>query len=244
MKIMYKKFAKYYDLLSEDKNYKEELKLLTNFFSRAKIDIKEVLEIGCGTGNFLHLLEKKGFSVVGLDLNKEMLKIAGKKLTKGNLLQGDMKNFNFKKKFDAILCLYNTIHYNLNYNELKKTLKNYYRHLKKGSMLIFDMGFNEERFNEKIVDVKKFQHKDDTLIYFSKPLKKGNKGVLKMAYILFKNNKINFEKEDHKIGIFSTFKVKKILENMNFSVDLKDGYTNNNWNKDSKNIVLLVCIKN
>eukprot|EP01052_Picozoa_sp_SAG31_P031634 SAG31_NODE_3372_length_4351_cov_4.835842_1_plen_162_part_00 len=45
------------------------------------LDKAEVLEIGCGTGNYLHALKTTVKSIVGLDANESMLRIAGERMT-------------------------------------------------------------------------------------------------------------------------------------------------------------------
>jgi ubiquinone/menaquinone biosynthesis C-methylase UbiE len=151
MDYLYKKFAKYYDLCYSGKDYVKETKFLEALIKKHKIKGKKILEVGSGTGNHAVCLEKKGFDIIGVDLNEEMLAVARKKSKKIKFVQGDMRSFNIKDEFDIILCLFSTMHYNTNVSDLKKTLKNFYKHLKKGGLLIFDMGFNEERYSAKQV---------------------------------------------------------------------------------------------
>jgi SAM-dependent methyltransferase len=154
-----------------------------------------------------------------------------------------MKNFDLKKEFDIVLCLFSTMHYNQNLKELERTLKNFYRHLKKGGLLIFDMGFNEERWEEGHVDVGSWSNKEVHLVRFSKSRRQGNHGILDMAYILFKNKKFYFGKEKHKLGIFKTLEVKKLTENIGFKTDLYENYTSKLWRKNSKKQVVFACVK-
>ena len=59
------------------------------------------LEIGCGTGYVLSLLEKLGFKTTGVDLHPEGLKLARTR-TKAVLISGDLKKISFKTKFEAV----------------------------------------------------------------------------------------------------------------------------------------------
>jgi len=59
------------------------------------------LEVGCGTGFVLSQLEKMGFTVTGVDVYLEGLRLAQKR-TKATLICGDLKNINHKTKFDAL----------------------------------------------------------------------------------------------------------------------------------------------
>lgn len=244
MDYLYKKFAKYYDLIYSGKDYNKETKFLEFLIKKYKINGKSILEVGCGTGNHTILLKKQGFNIIGIDLNKEMLTIAKRKIKSANFIEGDMKKFKLKKRFDIIICLFSTMHYNLNYADLEKTIRNFHRHLKPNGLLIFDMGFNKERIIKRgVADiVNKFDNKVN-IVRFSRSSIKGNILILHMAYILFKNNKFYFGQEQHKVGIFETLRVKKLTEEIGFSVSLYENYKNRYWNKRSKKYVVFACVK-
>ncbi len=63
----YKEMAKYYDLFYYNKSYEKEVKFLENLIGNRKF----ILDVGCGTGIHMNLLEEKGYYVDGLDLNAE-----------------------------------------------------------------------------------------------------------------------------------------------------------------------------
>jgi ubiquinone/menaquinone biosynthesis C-methylase UbiE len=243
MEYLYKKFAKYYDLCYSEKDYTKETNFLQNLIKKYKIKCKKILEVGCGTGGHAIHLKKKGFDIIGVDLNKEMLEVAKKKSKSIKFLQGDMRNFDLNKEFDIVLCLFSTIHYNQNLKELEKTLKNFYGHLKKGGLLIFDMGFNEERWEGSHVHVGNWSNKEVDLVRFSKSRRQGDFGILNMAYILFKNKKFYFGEEEHKLRIFKTHEVKKLSEKIGFKTDLYESYTQKSWRKNSKKYVVFACVK-
>lgn len=63
-------------------------KTVTKFFpDPGKI---RFLEIGCGTGFVLSYLEKLGFSMTGVDMHMEGLRIAQSRITKGSLICADV----------------------------------------------------------------------------------------------------------------------------------------------------------
>jgi SAM-dependent methyltransferase len=74
-----------------------------------------LLDLGCGTGRHIIYFAQRGFSVVGVDLSKHMLKVAKKKLNKealkGSLIRGDIARLDFLKKssFDYTICMYSTL---------------------------------------------------------------------------------------------------------------------------------------
>lgn len=243
MKILYKKLAKYYDLIYQDKLYDKETRFVQVLIKKYGITGKRVLDVGCGTGRHAAILNKKGFDVVGVDLNKEMLNIAKKKNKRIKFLQGNMRTFNLKEEFDIILCLFSTIHYARNYEEIRKTLKNFYKHLRKGGILIFDMGMTEEIWAGSRSQVVKKSAKSVELVRFSVSRRENNFAILGMAYVLYKNKKFYFESEEHKLGIFKTLKIKEIAEKTGFSADLYNDFSNKKWNAKSKRYVVFACVK-
>ena len=243
MKSLYKKFAVYYDLIYSKKDYEKEVKFVDSLIKKSKVNGKDLLEMGCGTGSHAVILKKKGYNVTGVDINKEMLKIARKKV-KVKFVQGDMRTFHLKNKFNIVLCLFSTMHYNLDYKQLEKTIKNYYRHLKEDGILIFDMGFNDERWIKGgILDIGNFQNKDAHVLRFSKSFEHGKFAILNMGYIVYKDNKFKFAQERHKIRRFRTLKVKKLMEKIGFKTKLYEDYTNKPWKKNSKKYVVFAGIK-
>ena len=59
------------------------------------------IDIGCGTGYVLPILEKLGFSVTGLDMYEEGLAFARKR-SKSPLIRADFNSVNLKRQYDAI----------------------------------------------------------------------------------------------------------------------------------------------
>nr|WP_300094551.1 class I SAM-dependent methyltransferase [Sedimentibacter sp.] len=69
-----------------------------------------VLDIGCGTGNFSIKLAKMGCNVTGIDISDNMLDIARKKAAEENLpikfLHMDLNDLKFKEnEFDAVFSM-------------------------------------------------------------------------------------------------------------------------------------------
>ena len=60
------------------------------------------LEIGCGTGFVLSYLEKLGFSMTGVDMHMEGLRIAQSRITKGSLICADVTRDVLGQPFPAL----------------------------------------------------------------------------------------------------------------------------------------------
>ena len=80
------------------KNYtlKQKVKLINSF----KTQDKELLDIGCGTGDFLKVAQQSGWKVSGAEPNKKARKLAYEKLKQTS---GDHNDFNLEKDIQFYL---------------------------------------------------------------------------------------------------------------------------------------------
>jgi predicted TPR repeat methyltransferase len=115
---------------------KDKVALINGWIKKSNPKATSVLEIACGTGAILKLMEKQ-YAISGLDLSKEMLSIAKKKIKKGNFYHQDMTSFSLNKKFDIILCIYDSINHLLKFAEWTKVFKNSSKHLNENGLFIF-----------------------------------------------------------------------------------------------------------
>ena len=68
---------------------------------------QSLLELGCGQGFFIEQFSKLSKNVVGVDLGKELIELAKKKITKAKFLVGNAENQNILagEKFDVITII-------------------------------------------------------------------------------------------------------------------------------------------
>lgn len=95
-KILYEIEDKHFWFVGRNKVIKEVIKKFIEDRGGLRF-----LEVGCGNGMVLSMLEKLGFLLTGLDVNREGLKFARKR-TNATLINKDVSKYNPKEKFDAI----------------------------------------------------------------------------------------------------------------------------------------------
>lgn len=130
----YKEFAKYYDNFYQNKNYEKEVNFLKHFIDKEDT----ILDIGCGTGIHLSLLEQSGYNVEGLDLNEEMLEIAKTRL-KCNLYNQNILDININKRYDVIISMFAVINHLKDIRELEQVLLNLKNILNTNGKIILDL---------------------------------------------------------------------------------------------------------
>jgi glycine/sarcosine N-methyltransferase len=155
------KDEKFYDLLSpdfdlmvsRDKRLKNEAPFFKKLFEENKV--KKILDLACGTGHHSIFFAKSGYGVTGVDLSEKMLQIArknakgvsGVRFVKGGFLDVYPK---LKDKFDAVICLGNSLPHLLSKKDLKKTLRNIYNLLNPGGILVLQNRNYDKILKKKI----------------------------------------------------------------------------------------------
>ena len=112
---------------------------------------QRLLDLATGTGAFPILLRRRGFmgKIVGLDRNRAMLALAGRKCgARIGLIQGDLARLPFTDaSFDAV-----TMGYGLRYVEdTRETLKEIYRLLRPGGVFVsLDFGLPDNWWYRRV----------------------------------------------------------------------------------------------
>ena len=135
---MYEEFARHYDHIYSYKDTAREMRFILAVMRKHRVRGKDVLDVACGTGRHADLLAGDGCTVVGIDKNEGMLRIARRKVPKAMFHRGDMKTFRLPRRFDVILCMFTSMNYNTRMADLVKTLRNFERHLADGGIIVFD----------------------------------------------------------------------------------------------------------
>ena len=113
------------------------------YLDLAKQGKGKILDIGCGTGRILkHLMENGYTDIVGMDLSKDMLHIAEKKLSDAGLtarlIEGDMRDFSIDNKFSLIMIPNCSMIYIDNDEDRRRVFQSVYKHLHNGGVFAFD----------------------------------------------------------------------------------------------------------
>src|SRR5262249_28589605 len=99
---------------------------------------RSALELGCGTGTILRGLPEE-LALEGLDASEEMLKIARKKVPRASFHLGDMSRFSLERRFDVILCIFNSINHLTEASRWLSFFEHVHLHLNPRGLLIFDI---------------------------------------------------------------------------------------------------------
>ena len=182
---MHKQFAEIYDIFMKYVDYDGWYNFLKGFIKTKGT----ILDLGCGTGEFILRFLEDGFSVVGVDLSEKMLEVAEKKLNdpkiigekfskdRCRLIKENIINFENTVDFennknnnlcqvDYIVCNFDTVNYLKNEKEFLKFIEKCNKNLKKDGFLIFD-AVTEDIFEEILEEAKTIKQFSEKLQFES-----------------------------------------------------------------------------
>ena len=192
-------YAKYYDpIYLQMKDYQKEAEIVKKIIKRfERKRSKTLLDVGCGTGEHLKYLSSV-FRCMGIDVNRSMIKIARNKLPNVRLKVDDMTDFRLKEKFDVITCLFSSIGYVQDFNNLVGTLENFYEHLNgQGLVLIEPWIFKKEFKKDYYINI--CEDEKMKLVRMGTSEIKDSKWLVFMHYLIGEKGRIKHFKELHKM---------------------------------------------
>jgi len=149
--IPYDKLARVYDRMEMDSFSVHMAEYTLKTLRRFGVEVKDALDLCCGTGTAVKIFSDRGWVMSGLDRSRDMLKVARAKLRGRNipLYCQELPRFEIREKkhkgpavlrhYDLITCFYDSLNYLKNERELKAAFRSVHRHLKPGGWFMFDM---------------------------------------------------------------------------------------------------------
>lgn len=222
----YDELSKVYDIV-----FPMEEKTLNFLLKDLKSNAK-VIDLACGTGAYSIELARRGYEVIGLDLDSEMIRLADEKKEKlpVNFFAEDMRKAkeNFQgNKYDMIFCIGNSIVHLDNKGQIESLIKDSYELLHEDGILdIQIINFDRilknkvealptiHRENEGVKFIRRYKHgQEDKKIFFETELEISNNGSVE----IYKNSVplISLQSEEllkmlvnvgfHKISLYGDF---------------------------------------
>jgi SAM-dependent methyltransferase len=214
----YNELAPLYDFICTPEDRKRDVVVLKKIIRRhLRSNGKSLLDVACGTGLEDKYL-KRSFSVTGLDLNNGVLRIARKRNPEVTYLRGNMRDFRLNRTYDVITC-FDAMCYLRGYRELRKTLKNFHRHLKPGGLLIFyiDPVFLKEHSKQDTIIVNRKTLNRKTIILFEVYHKYHDSVKGYAAYLIVEGDHASLKQDTFEtLGFFGVRKILQILQDLGF----------------------------
>lgn len=136
---LYSNLSAYYDLFCADVEYAEQCAFTRRVFeSFAQSNGQQYLDLACGTGAHIKIMQSLGFTATGVDNSAEMLAQAAQRCPDAGFILSDMAAFETPIRYDLISCFLYSIHYSHPVSALKQTLKRVFDALEPGGVFVFN----------------------------------------------------------------------------------------------------------
>ena len=142
----YDVLAPVYDRLNDTVDYAKWSDFVEKCFKKygTDISIRQVLDLGCGTGSMTLSLARKGYDMIGLDLSEDMLSVAESRAREEGLrdilfIVGDMCSFELYGTVDAVVCCLDGINHLSRREDVDACFAMVARYLNPGGVFVFDL---------------------------------------------------------------------------------------------------------
>jgi SAM-dependent methyltransferase len=203
---MFSESADLYDLIySGFKDYEAEAQAIAAIIRHEHPGARTVLDVACGTGEHARLLtDVHGFEVDGLDLDPAFVRIAGTKLPRGTVYEGDMVSFTLPRRYDAVVCLFSSIGYVRTLEKVRRTLERMRAHLTGDGIMLIEPWFPPEAMRSGHVSVRTAESDGLSVARMSLTEIEGRISRLRFEYLIGRSTGIERFSETHELGMFTS----------------------------------------
>ncbi len=181
------------------KNYEGDSKVVEHLIRQFEVKpSKTLLDVGCGTGEHLRYLSQS-FQCKGIDISKEMIKIARTKVAEAEFKIADMTNFSLVEKFDVITCLFSSIGYVQTFKNLVRTLKNFHHHLNNGGLTLVEPWVFKKDFQKGTVSIDTYEDDKTKLVRMGTSKLTRSRWLVYFHYLIGTDGEIKHVGEVHRM---------------------------------------------
>jgi len=244
--ISYSDLAWTEPIVAPPEDYEKDTELFSRIIiEHSKIRPKTLLHLGCGAGGNDYIF-KRHFNVTGIDVSKDMLKIA-KKLNLDVIYHNyDMRTLKLDECFDSV-AIPDSIGYMITAEDLRSTIHAAYKHLKQGGVLLIVTHVKEEFIENNFVYTG--SKKDIEITVFENnyiPDPYGTTYEATIIYLIHQKGKLEIHSDQHIIGLFSLEVWLDILREFKFDIKqikLEHSYDRFILGDGKYPLIIFVCTK-
>lgn len=193
-------YAKYYDqIYLKMKDYAKEAKVIESVILKSEGKKSEtLLDVGCGTGEHLKHLSHS-FKCTGMDINRDMIKIASSKVPSVRFKVANMADFRFAERYDVITCLFSAIGHVQTFANLKRTIRNFNDHLGQKGLLIVEPWVFKKDYIQGHIGLDTYEDEKSRLVRMSSSKMSGSKWTIYMHYLVGEKGTVKHFTETHEM---------------------------------------------
>lgn len=218
-------YARYYDLLYQDKDYQGEANYICSLIDRFALGGSSVLELGCGTAKHALLLAEKGLTIHCVDMSSDMLAIAEQQAAisrdeianRLSFAQGDVRIYRCDRLFDVAISLFHVMSYQITNEDLQAVFTTAAKNLNPGGIFIFDYWYGPSVLTQK-PDIRIKRLEDDCIKVqrIAEPVMFPNENRVQVNYSVLienkKSHKLQRIKEQHDMRYLFLPEIEKLCQ--------------------------------
>lgn len=198
-------YARYYDLLYQDKDYTNEARFIMNLLNAHAPEAESLLELGSGTGAHAALLAEHPYIVHGIDMSTDMLERAEQRratlpasLAESiSFSQGDIRDVRLNTTFDAVLSLFHVMSYQPTNADLQAAFTTARTHMQEDGIFIFDCWYGPAVLTDRpVTRVKNMENTVIKITRIAQPTVHPNENLVDVNYHVFITDKASGSVEE------------------------------------------------
>lgn len=231
---VFEAYSQYYDLLYRDKNYAAEADYVHGLIERERPGSRTLLDLGCGTGRHDFLLAERGYSVTGVDMSADMLKVAGVERSRRlaatpasappTFAQGDVRSVRLGQRFDVVVSLFHVMSYQTSNQDLQAAFGTLREHVAPGGLLLFDAWYGPTVLTDRpAVRVKRLSGDGFDVTRVAEPAFHPSENVVDVNYQIMivdrKSQRTEELRETHRMRYLFVPEVRQMLEQVGLRLE-------------------------
>lgn len=209
--------APYYDDIYHFKDYKNSCKRLRGLIQRRKPGARTLLDVACGTGRHLELLQPY-YEVEGLDISRRMLDLARQRCPSVPLHQASMIDFDLNRQFDVVTCLFSSIGYVTTLENLQRSISSMARHVAPGGLLFVEPWLSPDTYRSGDVTLNVVDRPDIKIVWMYRSVAVGRLSIHDIHYLVGTPKAVEHFTEHQEIGLFTSDEYEEAFRSAGFDV--------------------------
>ena len=132
-------FSRVYDAFGWNYYPESFAQLLWQWIEEKQIIVRNMLDLGCGTGVLCSMMQKHGIKTYGMDLSEGMIKMAKEKYPEIPFDQGNMITWKPGESYDLVTSTCDALNHILDPDDVRKVFQNVYTYVNQGGYFLFDL---------------------------------------------------------------------------------------------------------
>jgi len=141
--MSYNRLAHSYDKLMNHVPFENWVTFTTSILHNKNLNIHNIVDLGCGTGEITIKLAKQGFALTGVDISSDMLSIGSKKSIEQQVpitwIHQDIRQLSGFEQVDLFISFCDVINYITSKQDILSVFNSVYTSLKDDGYFIFDV---------------------------------------------------------------------------------------------------------